>query len=66
MLYHEDGMILEVEILNDKSDESWERYELKVIKNVQENGLNEPAEVGEIFTCEKRRGEICCGLWHLN
>lgn len=66
MLYHEDGMVLDVEILEDKSDKEWERYTLKVIKNVQSNGVYKPAEIGEVFTCEKQRGAACCGLWHLD
>lgn len=66
MLYHEDGMVMEVEIVEDKSDKEWERYTLKVIRIVQESAVYNSPEIGEIFTCQKQREATCCGLWHLD
>ena len=63
--YHEDGIVMDVNILSDNSDNEWERYELEVVGIKQENGIYKSPEIGEKFTCEKKKGVCCGGLWHL-
>jgi hypothetical protein len=54
MIYHEDGVIFEVEILNNNSNNDYERYTLKVIKNISSGLLCKAPDVGDIFECEKK------------
>lgn len=63
--YHEDGMVCDVTILEDTSDNEWERYKLKVNKVLQSSSIVKDPEVGEEFSVEKARGISCSGLWHL-
>lgn len=56
-LYHESGGISHVEIVSNDSDRSYERYKLKlikVLKSIPGSDLN----VGDIFDCSKKRGEL--------
>ncbi len=64
--FHEDGFILEVSILSDNSDAEWERYELEVTDIIRKNSVYRPPNIGEKFTCEKKKGVSCCGLWRLD
>jgi hypothetical protein len=64
--YHEDGMVLEVEVVSDNSDKEWERYQLRVIKILQNSAVYKSPEIGEVFSVDKRRNiSGCCGMWHL-
>ncbi len=68
-LYHEDGGIDRVEILENHSSKTHEKYKLRILKIVQESPLPDflvrPQEIGEEFICEKKRGVACGGLWEL-
>lgn len=64
--YHETGMVYKVKVLKNTGDKEWERYNLKVLEVVGESSIFVPSEVGEEFSCEKRRDSGgCSGLWHL-
>jgi hypothetical protein len=64
--YHEDGMILDVEVVSDNSDKEWERYELRVTKILQKSAVYKSPEIGEMFSVDKIRKDVgCSGMWHL-
>ncbi len=52
-IYYEDGWAAKVEILDNKSDEKWERYTLRVIKTIQESSIVISPEDNGIFSCER-------------
>lgn len=70
MIYHEDGMTFEVEVLENNSNEYFERYKLKVIKiisNKRANGtLCEVAKVGYVFVCQRRYESFYDNTWNLS
>jgi hypothetical protein len=64
--FHEDGMILEVEVLEDTSDADWYRYRLRIIRVIQDNPLLGPPEaVGEEFSVDQYRHGAWGGMWYL-
>lgn len=63
--YHEDFEIDKVEVLENNSDSEWIKYKLKVLSIVQESKIFKPSDIGDIFTCEKKRGMYCDGMWYL-
>ena len=65
MLYYEDGMVFEVEVLKNNSNEYFERYTLKVIKSISNESLCKVAKVGYIFECQKRRKSFGTNVWFL-
>ena len=66
LYYHEDGMVLRVEVLENNSDERREAYRLRVMKVLRDNPiLAEPTKEDEEFSCDKLREVYAGGLWHL-
>lgn len=63
--YHEDDTVLEVEVLEDLSDEKQERFRLRVVKVIKPHSLVKDPEPGTEFVCEKLRGVYAPGLWKL-
>lgn len=61
--YTEDGLVMGVDVLADKSDDEWERYELRVTEIIRENGIYKPPHIGWTFECSRRRS--FGGIWHL-
>lgn len=64
--YHEDGMILEVDVLDDRSDADWDRYRLRILRVIRDNPLLGPPEaVGEEFSVDQYRHGAWGGMWFL-
>lgn len=65
LIYREDGWVAEVETVKDLSDKVWEKYELKVIRTIQESRIFKPVPDGTVFECCSRRD--CKGMsgWSL-
>jgi len=65
--YREDGMILNVEVLEDNSDDKWIRYKLKVVTIKRESPIYYSPEIGEVFNVEQRIGSgTYAGMWRLS
>lgn len=62
-IYQEDDWIAEVEILEDLSDDEYERYNLKVIRTIRESRIYKPTQDGETFTCECNKKYPGMGGW---
>lgn len=65
MIYREDDWKAEVEVLEDTSDDEWERYKLKVVKTLRESRMYKSTPDGEIFSVEQKKGIGFSGMWHL-
>lgn len=64
--YHEDGMICEVDVLDDQSDDNWYRYNLRIKRIFQHSRIFKSPPIGEEFSVTKRRNSGSCpGMWHL-
>lgn len=64
--FHEDGLILDVTVLENNSDMDCERYKLRVNSILQSSSICKDPDIGEEFTVEKRKNYGCCGgMWHL-
>jgi len=63
--YHEDGCVMDVEILADHSDSEYERYTLKVINIKQKSLIFKSPKIGTAFDCSKKIGVSCYCLWRL-
>ena len=55
--YFEEGWEARVHILDDTSDEEFERYKLRVVHTVEESELLGPIEDGKVFDVIQKRGE---------
>lgn len=64
-IYREDDWIAEVEILEDTSDEDFERYTLKVKRTVRPSRLFRNLPEGSSFGAAKPRSFAAIGLWTL-
>ncbi len=65
-IYQEDDWIAEVEILEDLSDDEYERYNLKVIRTIQESRIYKPTQDGEAFIIElNKKYSSYMGGWSL-
>lgn len=63
--YHEDGMICDVTVLEDTSDEKWHRYKLRVNKILQSSAIFKDPKVNDEFCVQQVKGECFNGMWHL-
>ena len=63
--YHDSGEVDKVIVLENNSNSEWERYVLRVEEVVRESGVVKPSQIGETFSCEKRKDVCMGGLWHL-
>ena len=64
-IFNEDGLICEVEVLEDKSDKDWKRYKLRVINVIRESPLCLPPKPGEEFSVEQVTKGAWVGMWFL-
>jgi len=64
-IYSEDDWKARVEILEDNSDDKWERYTLKVIETLNVSRIYNPTEGGEEFDVTHKKGCAYGGMWHL-
>lgn len=64
-IYREDDWKAEVEVVKDESDETWEKYTLKVLRTVRESRMFNPTPDGTVFNVDKRRGMNYGGMWTL-
>lgn len=64
MVYKENGWIARVEIVEDKSDDKYERYTLRHVELIQPNGLPTPA-IGDTFEVSALKSGGYSSLWHL-
>lgn len=65
-LYHEDGEVDLVEVVEDLSDEEWERFRLKCVRVVQKSRIVKEAEAGEEFeVCRRKNAGGWGGDWCL-
>jgi hypothetical protein len=55
-LYHEDGGIIAVEIVEDLSDEKWTKLRLRCVRTVQSSPIVRDSEVGEEFEVSRTKG----------
>lgn len=66
-LYEEDGAVAVVEILEDGSNDDWERYKLKVVKEIQKAWHGGRLEIGYTFDVDKKKNcAMVWGIWSLN
>lgn len=65
MIYREDDWVAEVEIVKDSSDDEWKRFELKVIRTIQESRIFKPTPDGTIFECCVKKEYPYMGGWSL-
>jgi hypothetical protein len=63
--FHEDGMVCEVEVLEDTSDVDWDRYKLRVKRILAQSSIFKSPEIGEEFSVEQSRHGAWGGMWHL-
>lgn len=64
--YHEAGLIAEVEVLKDLSNDDLEVYKLKVLEIKQESSIYRSPEIGQVFDVLKIKGEGSqMADWHL-
>ena len=63
--YHDSGEIYRVKVLEVTGDREIEGYSLEVLERIQESRIVLPSDVGEQFSCSKKRDVSCSGLWHL-
>ena len=68
MIYREDDWKAEVEVLEDNSNDKYERYKLKVVKTLRDSRMYKPTPDGEEFEVEKQKnpGGHSNGEWHLS
>ena len=65
-LFHEDGGIIAVEVVEDLSDEKWERLRLRCVRMVLSSPIVKDAEVGEEFVVDRTKGPGGCYVdWFL-
>jgi hypothetical protein len=62
--FHEDGMVFDVEVMEDTSDDEWVRLRVKVLKLIRESKMFYSPDVGEVFDVAARR-EGRQGGWSL-
>ena len=65
--YTEDGLIADVEILEDNSDSEWERYTLKIKKIIRSSWFCKDPEIEYVFSpCRRIRAKgYYNGMWNL-
>jgi hypothetical protein len=63
--YHEDGCVMDVTILEDRSDQEWESYLLRINSVLRSSNHYHSLETGGIFFAKKKRGVVYCGIWQL-
>ena len=64
-VYTEEDYKVLVEVLEDSSDEEWERFELKAIKTLRHSKIFKPIEDGEVWSVSSNRDYPCYKLWDL-
>jgi hypothetical protein len=63
-IYTEDDATAKVEIVEDRSDNEWERYLLKIIEPIQQSRIFHDWKIGETFeVCNKKNSGFRC--WYL-
>ena len=55
MLYQEDQLFMEVEVLADNSDDEFYRYDLKAVKTLKASQRYNPIPDGEEFKAEQKK-----------
>ena len=60
--YAEDAWRLRVQVLDDQSDTTFERFTLRVVARLGGGRLPANLAVGATFLYQRRRGVFCCGL----
>jgi hypothetical protein len=64
--FHEDGVILDVDVLEDTSDDEWFRYKLRVNKVIQSSEFIYDPAIGAVFVVNKVKKDAgCFGMWYL-
>lgn len=63
--FHEDGLICEVDILEDTSDKRWYRYKLSVKRIIQESPIFKSPEIGKEFSVTQVKEGSWAGMWLL-
>ncbi len=63
--YHDSGEIYHVKVLESTGDNDIEGYTLEILECIRESRMVLPSDIGEKFTCSKKRTVHCGGLWHL-
>lgn len=64
-IYREEGFKLEVQVLRDESDETWERYVLKVLNVLRQSRVVRTPVIGEEFSAQARRDSKLYVGWEL-
>jgi len=59
-LYHEEGGIIAVEVVEDLSDEKWTKLRLRCVRMVLPSPIVKDSEVGEEFEVGRRKN---AGAW---
>jgi hypothetical protein len=64
--YYEDGAALDVTILEDMSNDEFERYRLKVNAVLRSSRIVKDPEIGSEFTCDRLKNcGYAAGMWDL-
>ena len=67
MTYREDDWVAEVEVVENNSDEQWDKFKLKVVKTIQPSQIYKPTKDGTVFDVSARKNAGCCGgMWSLD
>jgi hypothetical protein len=56
-LYHEGGMVCVVEVIEDKSDDEWERFILECKRIIQSSRIFKDPEIGEQWNVDRTKGD---------
>ena len=64
-IYSEDDWKALVEVIADESDDKYERFQLRVIRTIQESRMYKPTPNNTVFKAEKLKGPAWLGMWHL-
>ena len=64
-MFNEEGWLAKVEILEDNSNEEWEKYKLKVIETIENFGYFKTPENGYEFSVNCKNGYKAYVGWNL-
>jgi hypothetical protein len=65
-LFREDGMRAVVNVLENNSDEKFDRFKLEVVKVEQSSSMFKDPEIGEVFSVEQSNEGVWGGMWSLD
>lgn len=66
MIYREDDWKAEVEVLEDNSDDTWDKFKLKVVRTIRKSAIYKPTEDCAVFEVSKMKNVCCGGMWSLS